>query len=476
MADTPSLTTSTTSMTSTISTQRLVFSILEWLQELSSQNGITPDGFRVDPEAIEVASQCLSNEFKISLNNPQHQQYSIKPLSLPTVFALGLQRKEDIQALFQQQQQQQQQPQQQQQQQQQPPKEAESPLPTQPMQNETTAPQVSESESVDQLSETGDAELDAKLAKFISNLQNNKAYFAGATPGSAEYKDRYQKAKAKFLETHQQIISQLAEKHKNEGNEKLKMEEYSDAVKCYSLAIKLNPNNAIYYSNRAAAYSHLAEYSNAISDCESAIRIDPSYAKPYSRLGLAYFSLEKYSEAVESYKKALALDPNNQSMKLALTHAEAKLSSTASSRESSPPGRGGLNFAELLNNPAVKNLVQTFSQNLAQGSGQQDPNNPSTPSQRLPNLTNPADLLNNPNAFNALQQIMSNPSFTEIMNNPAIMKMAENMMQDPNALSQMFQGMFNGSGGTGTGTGTGTGAGAGAGTGTGTGNNTSSNS
>lgn len=53
----------------------------------------------------------------------------------------------------------------------------------------------------------------------------------------------------------------------------------------YSKAIELNNTNAIYYSNRAAAYSHIGQHHKAIEDCKRAIVIDPLYVKAYSRLG-----------------------------------------------------------------------------------------------------------------------------------------------------------------------------------------------
>lgn len=45
-----------------------------------------------------------------------------------------------------------------------------------------------------------------------------------------------------------------AETHKAAGNEFFKAGSYEDAVKAYSRAIELNPDNPVYYSNRAMAY------------------------------------------------------------------------------------------------------------------------------------------------------------------------------------------------------------------------------
>jgi small glutamine-rich tetratricopeptide repeat-containing protein alpha len=76
---------------------------------------------------------------------------------------------------------------------------------------------------------------------------------------------------------------------------------------------------------RAAAHSQLGKHIEAIEDCRRAIDLDPNYSKAYSRLGLALFSLDQFQDAVDAYKKALALDPNNEIVKSSLRTAESRL-------------------------------------------------------------------------------------------------------------------------------------------------------
>ncbi|XP_067824540.1 small glutamine-rich tetratricopeptide repeat-containing protein alpha-like isoform X2 [Heptranchias perlo] len=116
-----------------------------------------------------------------------------------------------------------------------------------------------------------------------------------------------------------------AELLKTEGNEQMKLENYQNAVDYYTKAIELNPSNAVYFCNRAAAFSKLGNYTGAVEDCEKAIAFDPSYSKAYGRMGLALASLNKYSEAVDYYKKALELDPDNESYRANLNIAEQKI-------------------------------------------------------------------------------------------------------------------------------------------------------
>ncbi|XP_048011838.1 small glutamine-rich tetratricopeptide repeat-containing protein alpha isoform X2 [Megalobrama amblycephala] len=151
-----------------------------------------------------------------------------------------------------------------------------------------------------------------------------------------------------------------AEHLKTDGNNQMKVENFSAAVEFYSKAIQLNPQNAVYYCNRAAAYSKLGNYAGAVQDCERAIGIDPNYSKAYGRMGLALASLNKYSEAVSYYKKALELDPDNDTYKVNLQIAEQKMKET----QSSPAGGlGGVDLAGLLSNPGFMNMASNLMNN-----------------------------------------------------------------------------------------------------------------
>lgn len=62
------------------------------------------------------------------------------------------------------------------------------------------------------------------------------------------------------------------------------------AIDSYSKAIALDPTNAVYFSNRAAAYSSKAVHASAVEDAKKAIELDPSFVKAYSRLGYILYS------------------------------------------------------------------------------------------------------------------------------------------------------------------------------------------
>ncbi|XP_075061584.1 LOW QUALITY PROTEIN: small glutamine-rich tetratricopeptide repeat-containing protein alpha [Mixophyes fleayi] len=150
-----------------------------------------------------------------------------------------------------------------------------------------------------------------------------------------------------------------AERLKTEGNEQMKLENFESAVSYYTTALELNPRNAVYFCNRAAAYSKLGNYAGAVRDCEEAITIDPSYSKAFGRMGLALSSLNKHSEAVGFYQRALELDPENDTYKSNLKIAEQKMKEMPS-----PMGApGGFDLAGLLNNPGFMSMASNLMNN-----------------------------------------------------------------------------------------------------------------
>merc|ERR1711974_452164 len=164
-----------------------------------------------------------------------------------------------------------------------------------------------------------------------------------------------------------------AEEKKAEGNTLLRESKTEEAIERYSEAINLNPNNAIYYANRAAAYTSLRRHDKAIEDCKHAIAIDPKYSKAYSRMGLAYFSLGRYHESVHAYEHAKELEPENESIAQSLEIAKKKEQEKGApggspghghshgpgghSHSHGAQGGGVPDLSGLMNNPGIQNMV-----------------------------------------------------------------------------------------------------------------------
>lgn len=162
-----------------------------------------------------------------------------------------------------------------------------------------------------------------------------------------------------------------AETYKNEGNELMRQGLFKEAIEKYTEAICINPDNAVYYSNRAAAYSRLDLNEYVVEDCECAVKLDPTYGKAYGRLGIAYSRLNNLKKARDAYLKALELDPTNEMYQSNLNLVNEQL---ASNTDSVPSDRNVdvnqfmtnpnlLNMAsEMLNDPGIRNVMSGLLQ------------------------------------------------------------------------------------------------------------------
>ncbi|KAH3763335.1 glycoside hydrolase family 55 protein [Pelomyxa schiedti] len=407
-------------------TRDLGYNVVQWVSELRHQGRATGD----EAEALDVAIDCLSNFFKVDLNDPEQKlRYGLQRISPTTrlvdVFIAGKkQLNEQI--------------------------------------------------------------MEGKFQEYLTVLQA-KDYFKGTTPDSKEYNERMQRAKTYFFSSFKcpsqpqpapkpQVPSQsipepqetptpqtpfpsvenqpvlqvpppneptteaiqpgedanaLAEKYKNQGNGKLLVSDYVAALDCYTKAININPLNAIYFANRAAAYTHLGQYENAVDDCNKAIALKPDYTKAYNRLGLAYFRLGKYREAVEEgYKKELALDPGNAEAINANIHRANALaphqpqvtptpaSPSTNTASNSPPLPQGLE--SLMQNPMIQNFAQSLGGGGGGGSG------------------------NTGSLLNMAQNLVQQPGFQDMMNTPFFQNMVQQFTQNPSMLQNMLPAFMGG--------------------------------
>ena len=74
-----------------------------------------------------------------------------------------------------------------------------------------------------------------------------------------------------------------AEEHKAAGNDAFKAGDYLKAAAAYTKAIKADPANHVYYSNRSQAFLKLSKVTKALEDAEKCISLAPDFVKGYHR-------------------------------------------------------------------------------------------------------------------------------------------------------------------------------------------------
>ncbi|KAI0537108.1 small glutamine-rich tetratricopeptide repeat-containing protein 2-like protein [Xylaria digitata] len=244
-----------------------------------------------------------------------------------------------------------------------------------------------------------------------------------------------------------------AEDLKAQGNKAMTSKDYARAIDLYSQALSLHPGNAIFLSNRAAAYSAARDHESARADAEAAVAADPKYTKAWSRLGLARFALGDARGSMEAYHQGIEHEGSGGSdaMKKGFETAKRRVEELeAEERDNS--------------NPIPRNASAGVNVNPGAGSGMPDLSSLAGMfgggggGNGMPDLSS---IMSNPMFANMAQSLMSNPEMMQnLMSNPRLREMADrfsqgggmpdmaSLMNDPN-IADMARNMMGGGGGRG---------------------------
>jgi tetratricopeptide (TPR) repeat protein len=142
-------------------------------------------------------------------------------------------------------------------------------------------------------------------------------------PNNARYKENLEKARAAVAAERRAAEKVAADKAAaeragNRGQEYIDLKAWDQAIPHFTEAIRLDPNNAVYYNQRAVAYSWAGKMVQAIEDMIEAIRLKPNKALYYHNRGNLYYATRDYNRAIADYTEAVRLDPNNSTYKKSL--------------------------------------------------------------------------------------------------------------------------------------------------------------
>lgn len=121
---------------------------------------------------------------------------------------------------------------------------------------------------------------------------------------------------------------------KDQGNQYLQAKQYDEAIEAYSKAVKLDPTDKVFYSNRSAAYLSKGDALNALKDAKKCIEVDRTWPKGYSRSGAALHALHKYDEAIVSYNEGLRIAPTDAGLQSGLREVQKILDARDAHRKS----------------------------------------------------------------------------------------------------------------------------------------------
>ena len=93
------------------------------------------------------------------------------------------------------------------------------------------------------------------------------------------------------------------EAYKQAGNKFFKSGEYAKSVEEYTKAIKCEPQNATFLSNRAAAYMSAGKFKEALADCIASDRISSNNPKVLLRMARIQTALGRPEDALDTYAR-----------------------------------------------------------------------------------------------------------------------------------------------------------------------------
>lgn len=247
-----------------------------------------------------------------------------------------------------------------------------------------------------------------------------------------------------------------AEELKSRGNRAMTQRDHAEAISCYTRALALDPGNATYLSNRAAAHSAARDHESARRDAEAAVALRPSYDKAWSRLGLARFALGDARGSMDAYRRGIEAEGNGgsdamrkgfETAKRRVEELEAEGAAGAATRTAGAAAGAGAGAADPM--AGLASLLGGAGGGAGGGG--------------MPDL---GSIMNNPAFASMAQNLMSNPSLMgNLMSNPRLREMAnqftsgggmpdlDNLMSDP-SIAEMARNMMGG-GGAGAGRGDG---------------------
>lgn len=155
------------------------------------------------------------------------------------------------------------------------------------------------------------------------------------------------------------MVNEEAEKYKELGNAAFKERNYEEAIKQYNKALTLDNENAVYYSNRSAAWAGKGNWDSALADANKSIEKDTNFVKGYNRKGAAHLGKYQFEAAENAFKEGLEKEPGNAACTKGLEDvkaARARASRASSSSSGGGSGGGG-----------AGGFMQTIMSKLQQG-------------------------------------------------------------------------------------------------------------
>uniref|UniRef100_A0A0D6R9N2 STI1 domain-containing protein n=1 Tax=Araucaria cunninghamii TaxID=56994 RepID=A0A0D6R9N2_ARACU len=198
-----------------------------------------------------------------------------------------------------------------------------------------------------------------KMAKCSKDFEPaieafQKALTEHRNPDTLKKLNDAEKAK-KELEQQESFDPKAADEEREKGNECFKKQQYPDAIKHYTEALRRNPNDPRVYSNRAACYTKLGALPEGLKDANKCIELDPAFTKGYTRKGAVQEFMKEYDKALETYQEGLKHDESNQELLDGVRRCVQQINKT--NRGDLSPEEMKERQAKAMQDPEIQNIL-----------------------------------------------------------------------------------------------------------------------
>lgn len=97
----------------------------------------------------------------------------------------------------------------------------------------------------------------------------------------------------------------------NNGINHMANEKFNDAIRCFELCLRIDPQFVNAWIKKGYTHFHLAEYSVAISCYDNALDLDINNFEAWNFKGLAYYKMNNLLKAIECCEKSIDINHNN---------------------------------------------------------------------------------------------------------------------------------------------------------------------
>jgi serine/threonine protein kinase len=95
-----------------------------------------------------------------------------------------------------------------------------------------------------------------------------------------------------------------------EGDQFLKQQHYSQALRAYEEALSMDPRNFYAWNGKGTALYHQGSYKKAFEAYQHATEIDPENAVVWVSAGMTLNRLQRFQQAMVHFERALSIDPH----------------------------------------------------------------------------------------------------------------------------------------------------------------------